>query len=220
MAVVECRGLLFDLDGTLIDSGSAVEIAWKRFAEQNGLDPQEVLANCHGVRTVEVITNLGLALPTQDAAAMVESYIIDAGSTPIPGAVELLNSLPPQCWGVVTSSLTRTAWSRFNGTSLPNPAFIISAEDVAVGKPDPTGYLMGAAQLGHQPADCIVVEDALAGLAAARAAEMRCIAVETTNPADKLSDATYCVPDLRSVQLLSVTETGHASPLLRLEVGR
>lgn len=216
--LITCAGILFDLDGTLIDSGDAVIEGWTQFARSIGRDPQEILQDCHGVRTVEVIRRLGLDIPTRDAALQVEQFIIDAGSTPIPGAVSLLRSLPPDSWGVVTSSLPETAWSRFERTQLPSPAFIVSADDVDVGKPDPTGYLKGSELLGVKAPDCVVVEDAVAGILAGTAAGMSVIGLETTNPASELDVADFLIPDLTHLTLASATQESTGSWTLELSL--
>lgn len=200
-ATLSCQGILCDLDGTLIDSGDAVLHAWTAFATRHGLDPAEILAKCHGVRTVELIEELDLPVDTRLAAAEVESYIINAGSTPIPGAVEFIRALPPDRWGVVTSSLAATAASRFTGTGLAEPGFIVSAEDVPIGKPDPSCYLRGAQLLGLSPAECVVVEDAPAGISAGISAGMQVIAVQTTGTPEALSGATARVPDLTHIRV-------------------
>lgn len=216
---IECGGILFDLDGTLIDSGEAVHEAWTKFANEIGRDPDEILARCHGVRTTEVIEGLGLNAPARETAVEVESYIVNADSKPIPGAVALLNSLPTSAWAVVTSSLTETAWSRFELTDLPAPEHIVSADDVALGKPDPSGYLMGASLLGVPPANCLIFEDAVAGIGAANAAGIRSVALTTTSTAPELEGANFIVPDLTHVRLLKAVESTEHGWSLTLEVG-
>lgn len=220
MAITElrCAGILFDLDGTLIDSGDAVVRAWTAFAQETGRDPQEILAMCHGVRTVEVIARLGVDMAIREAALKVEAGIIDAGSAPIPGAIDLLESLPPDAWAVVTSSLTETAWSRFETTPLPAPRFIVSADDVEHGKPDPAGYLLGARRLGLPNDLCLVVEDAPAGVAAAVSAGMRSVAVETTSSVATLTAADHVVRDLRGVTLADANQATDGTWELRLLV--
>ena len=207
MTTVECAALLVDLDGTLVDSGDSVTRAWTRFALEVGRSPEEILAMCHGVRTTEVIEALDLDEPVMPAALRVESWIVDDGAPPTPGAVELLAALPPTAWAVVTSSLGPTARSRFDTTELTPPQFVVTAEDVAVGKPDPACYLMAAERLGVAPADCVVLEDAPAGIGAGKAAGMTVIAVTTTHVPAELSAADFVVRDLRSLAITS------ASPL-------
>lgn len=202
MITVSCTALLVDLDGTLVDSGDSVARAWTRFAHEVGRSPDEILAMCHGVRTTEVIEALDLDEPVMPAALRVESWITDDGSTPTPGAVDFIDAVPAGSWAVVTSSLRPTAMSRFDTTDLPSPRFAITAEDVTAGKPDPACYLMAAARLGVPPGDCVVLEDAPAGIAAAQAAGMTVIAVTTTHPAGELAGADHIVADLRSLSVV------------------
>ena len=124
---------------------------------------------------------------------------------PTAGAADFLTSLPAHRWAVVASSLRPTAMSRFEGTELPAPEVAITAEDVEKGKPDPSCYLAGAAALGVEPQDCVVIEDAPAGVAAGKAAGMRVVAVTTTHPAAELAAADLIV---NSLTLLRVTTTG------------
>lgn len=199
--MITTGAILFDLDGTLIDSGDAVADAWTRFAHRIGAPPELILGMCHGVRTTEVIDSLDLVAPVMETALMVESWIVEAGSRPTPGALALMGQLADTGWGVVTSSLRPTATSRFEGTGLAWPPVMVTADDVARGKPDPSGYLQGAELLSMDPRDCLVVEDAPAGIQAGKAAGMRVLAVETTHSSDDLQAADFVVPDLSHVRL-------------------
>lgn len=205
MVALRCAAVLCDLDGTLVDSGDSVERAWTRFAHEVGRDPEQILAMCHGVRTTEVIEALNLDGSVMDRALRVESWIVADGAQPTVGAADFLTALPAHRWAVVTSSLRPTAMSRFEGTELPAPEFAVTAEDVVNGKPDPSGYLGAAACLGVEPQDCVVVEDAPAGVAAGVAAGMRVIAVTTTHPAEELAAADLIID---SLALLTVTTVG------------
>ena len=218
MATVECSGILFDLDGTLIDSGTAVQDAWTEFGHSVGRDPAKILEMCPGKRTTEVIELLNLDMPTRETAERVEGLIIYAGSKPVPGAVEFLKSLPQDCWAVVTSSMARTAWSRFELTELPEPQAIVSADDVATGKPDPACYLLGAEELSVEPAQCLVFEDAVAGIAAGRNAGMQVAALETTEVPSALTNATFVVPDFRAVRLAGAVQSATGTWTLSIEL--
>lgn len=199
MKTVRCRAVLCDLDGTLVDSGDSVDRAWTRFARQVGRRPEEILAMCHGVRTTDVIDALGLDGPVMPRALEVESWIAADGAAPTRGAVAFLRALPPDRWAIVTSSLRPTARSRFEGSDLPPPPIAITAEDVGVGKPDPLCYLAGAAALGVDPAHCLVIEDAPAGVAAGIAAGMTVLAVTTTHAPEELAGADVIVETLTDV---------------------
>jgi mannitol-1-/sugar-/sorbitol-6-phosphatase len=186
-----CDALLFDLDGVLADSTACVEHVWRTWASRHGLDPDTILRVAHGRRALDTVRSVAQHL---DAAAEVitlagqEARATD-GVSPVPGAHALLQSLPRGRWAIVTSGVRAVAEHRLRLLGLPAPEVLVCADDVARGKPDPEGYLAAAAQLGFAPEDCIVIEDAPAGLQAARAAHMRVIAVATTHPPQALSDA-------------------------------
>ena len=217
MERLTCAGVLCDLDGTLIDSGHAVDGAWTRFAEEIGRDPAEILAMCHGVRTIEVMAGLNLDLPLEETALRVESWLVDAGSSPIPGAVDFLKSLPLDAWAIVTSSLGPTAASRFENTELIKPNHIVAGMDVERGKPDPAGFLLGAQLLGLAASDCVVFEDAAPGVDAGKAAGAKTVALLTTNPYEVMSHADYVIRDMTGVTLVDAIHDGNAGWSLTFE---
>jgi sugar-phosphatase len=164
--------LLFDMDGTLVDSTVVVERTWRRFARRHGLDAEEILATAHGRRTGETVARY--APPGTDAEAetarLVAEEVADVdGIVPVPGAADLLAALPPGTWAVVTSAGRELTHRRMAAAGLPVPEVLVSADDVTAGKPSPEGYLAAAAALGVDPARTAVFEDAEAGLRAARA---------------------------------------------------
>ncbi|MEY8567182.1 HAD-IA family hydrolase [Corynebacterium sp.] len=180
--------ILFDIDGTLVDSTPAVNRAWRAWAADHGIDADEVLAVCHGRRSADTIADF---LPADrvaaEAAALEEMEAGDVdGVVALPGAAELLDSLPASSWAAVTSGSRALMRARLAAAGLPVPEILVAAEDVAEGKPDPQGYRKAAAQLGADPADCLVVEDAPAGLGAGRAAGGRVLAVATSHPREDL----------------------------------
>jgi sugar-phosphatase len=194
--MIDVAAVLFDCDGVLVDSAASVERAWRRWAAQRGLDEDAVLAVAHGRRTEDTLVDLGF---TDDLAAEVlrveSAEVADAASvSAFPAAAALLPSLPPEAWAVVTSGTHALVTSRLSAAGLPLPPVLVTAEDVAAGKPDPQGYLEAARRLGRPPADCLVIEDAPAGVEAALAAGMRVVALPTTHPADELAAATLVAP--------------------------
>lgn len=188
----ECRAILFDLDGVLVDSTAYIEDQWRRWATAKGLQVEPFLRVCHGRRAVETIQ---LAAPDLDAEAEVAAFKPeDAGDcrvlAPTEGAARLLRTLPVESWAVATSGPRVVATERLQQAGLPLPPVLVCAEDVLHGKPSPDVYLMAAAGLGVSPADCIVVEDAPAGIQAARSAGMGVVALTTTHrPEDLAADA-------------------------------
>lgn len=167
------QAFLFDMDGTLITSTAAAERVWTRWAQRHGLDVAALLAVMHGVRAIDTIRNQNLPDIDLDAeVAWVERGEIEdvAGVAPIPGAVDFVKRLPPDRWAVVTSASVPLARARLAAAGVTPPAVLITAEDVEHGKPDPAGYLKAAARLGFDIADCLVFEDAEAGMRAAETA--------------------------------------------------
>ena len=184
----ECRAVLFDLDGVLVDSTGYVEQQWCRWATARGLAPEPFLRVCHGRRALETIR---LAAPHLDAEAEMAAFVPEEGSEgyqpgPVDGASRLLRMLPTGSWAVATSGGREVATQRLLGAGLPVPSVLICAEDVLHGKPSPDVYLMAAADLAVPPSECLVVEDAPAGIQAARAAGMAVVALTTTHRPDEL----------------------------------
>lgn len=177
--ILRAQGLLFDLDGTLIDSLPAVDRAWRSFAARHGLDAEDVLARIHGRRSIDSIRAL---LPHVDALAE-DAWIRDLESTDtegvlaLPGAQALLASLPPDRWCVVTSGTSDVARARMAAAGLPQPRFAVFGEDVKNGKPHPEPFEKGARLLGFRPNDCVGFEDTDAGLASIVAAGVRALSV-------------------------------------------
>jgi mannitol-1-/sugar-/sorbitol-6-phosphatase len=208
VAVIRCGAILFDLDGVLMDSRVAVERAWERWATGHGIDPIAVLAQAHGRRTIDTIRAIAPLLDIEAEARLLEvaeSVDFD-GVTTLPGAAELLESLPAGSWTVVTSGTRALATGRLVHGGLPIPEQLITADDVERGKPDPQPYLAGAAALGIDSADCLVIEDAPAGIEAGKAAGMTVLAVATTFEARALTAADYVVGSLADVVLSVTTE--------------
>jgi mannitol-1-/sugar-/sorbitol-6-phosphatase len=214
----ECSGIVFDLDGVLVDSGALVEQQWRRWASARGLRAEPFLRVCHGRRAVETIR---LAAPDLDAESEVAAFRPEDESQtgtlrPVPGAQRLLAVLPPSSWGVATSGPRAGAVARLRRAGLPVPPLLVCAEDVAAGKPSPEVYVQAARGLRVQPAECLVLEDAPAGVQAARAAGMRVIGVTTTHGALELG-ADLAVPTLAAVHLGRVSSDpagGHSLEVL------
>lgn len=166
---LRAEALLLDMDGTLVHSTTEVEIVWRLWCQGHRLDPAPVLAMCHGVRSREVIRALAPQLDlAREVALLDELEIQHAGvAEPIAGARTLLAALPPVRWALVTSASQRVARHRLASAGLPLPRWLIGAEDVVRGKPDPEPYLLAARRLGLAPADCLVFEDAPAGIRSA-----------------------------------------------------
>ena len=176
--------LLFDMDGTIVNSIAAAERVWIAWAERHGLDVDAFMPTIHGVRGIETITRLALpgVDPAAEAAAILEEEMLDVeGVAPIDGAAVFLAVLPPDRWAIVTSSPRRLALRRLAAAGLPVPAVLVTAEDVERGKPAPDCFLLAAERLGQKIEDCLVFEDAPAGIAAAEAAGAAVAVVTVTH---------------------------------------
>jgi mannitol-1-/sugar-/sorbitol-6-phosphatase len=208
VAVIRCGAILFDLDGVLMDSRVCVERHWTRWANSRGIDVALVLAEAHGRRTTDTIRAVAPSLDIEAEARLLEAAeAVDFdGVTTLPGAAELLEALPSGSWTVVTSGTRALATGRLAQGGLPIPQQLITADDVERGKPDPQPYLAGAAALGVDPSECLVVEDAPAGIEAGKTAGMTVLAVTTTFEARTLTAADHVVGSLSDVALGSATE--------------
>ena len=198
----EVDALLFDMDGTLVDSTASVLRSWQTVAAEFAI-PEALYAVVprHGRPSVEILADL---LPREliapAAARLDELEQTDtADVTLLPGAAALLAAAPPGRWAVVTSAGRPLAGVRLAAAGIDAPR-VVTIDDVSRGKPDPEPFLLGAKLLGVPPENCLVFEDAPAGLAAARAAGAGTIAVTTTHTADQL-EADLIVTDLTSIRI-------------------
>lgn len=204
-----CSAILFDLDGVLCDSTQAVDREWREWAARKGVDGNAVMAIAHGVRTLEVIQRVAPHLDAEAEAALIENHEAhdQSGVVVMPGAAELVLSIPEGRWGVVTSGSRLLATNRLRHCGLPVPKVLVTADDVAHGKPHPEPYLKGAEQLRFQPSDCLVIEDAPAGIQSARAGGMKVVGITSTYGAEKLREADAVVQRLGTIRV-SVNGTG------------
>jgi len=188
---IRCRGVLFDLDGVLVDSTPAVARVWAWWARKHGFDPDKTVREAHGKPSIATIREL---LPTADHEAEnreVERREIEdvEGVIPLPGALQLLGALPPDRWAIVTSCTRRLAEVRIAAARLPKPKYLVTSNDVRRGKPDPEPYRKAAQILAVPAEECVVVEDAPAGIRAGKAAGARVVALRTTAREAELGDA-------------------------------
>jgi mannitol-1-/sugar-/sorbitol-6-phosphatase len=180
---------LFDMDGTILSSTAAAERVWGRWAAEMGLDVEKFLPTMHGRRGIDTITDLNLpgVDPKVEAQKILQGEIEDVeGVVALGGAAEFLASLPVERWAIVTSSPLKLAKARLKAAGIPVPKYLVSAEDVTVGKPDPQGYRLGAKRLGVSADDVLVFEDVVAGILAGEAAgsEVMVITVTHSHPID------------------------------------
>jgi sugar-phosphatase len=188
---LECTALLFDLDGVLIDSSQCITRHWQAWAERHGLDIEAIMQVAHGLRAGDTMRQVA---PHLDVEAEEREYLAveendHAGVVAIAGAGELLSGLPDGRWAIVTSAPRSLASRRLGYVGLPVPGLMVTAEDVRAGKPSPEPYLAGAARLGVAAGDCVVIEDAPAGIQAGKRAGMRVVGVAATHPPAALLEA-------------------------------
>jgi sugar-phosphatase len=188
MMTIRCQALLFDMDGVLVDSTHAVARVWHKWAVERGFDPEKVVRAAHGRPSLATVREF---LPDADGHAEnleVERREVEdlEGVVAMPGARELVASLPAGRWTVVTSATRPLAEVRLRAAGIPVLPTLITADDIEHGKPHPEPYLKAAARLGFAASECAVVEDALAGIRAGKTAGARVIAFPTTSDRDEL----------------------------------
>ena len=203
MPTFHCAAILFDLDGVLVDSTRSVTRQWRLWAEEHSIDPDQTVSIAHGRRSIEVIRILAPHLDAEKETVRLEAREAAdlEGVEVMPGAADLLGSIPDGRWCVVTSGTRRLATSRLRLANLPIPKVLVSADDVVQGKPHPEPYLKGAELLGMKPQDCLVIEDAPFGLEAAHAGGMKAIALPTTFPAEELKSADAIAEKLAQIEV-------------------
>jgi len=205
---VQCKGFLFDLDGTLVDSLPVVERSWCHWADRHGIDHQDVLNFIHGK---QAITSLRHFLPGRSEEEIQSEFTyleqIEAADTDgivaLPGAIELLQHLNEAHipWAIVTSGSIPVAHARHKAAGLPLPEVFVTAERVKRGKPEPDAFLLGAELLGLHPADCVVVEDAAAGVLAGLNAGSHVIAVNVPAGSPRLDEVDFVISSLETLDV-------------------
>lgn len=203
--------VVFDLDGVLVDSRRVVERTLERWVARHGLRIPDLVARAHGRRSIETVRDVA---PHLDAEAEVrwlaEAELADTECLlALPGAAAALCALPDTRRAIVTSAGRDLATLRLRHVGLPIPGVLVAAEEVPLGKPSPACYQLAASRLGVEPAECVVIEDAPAGIESGRAAGARVIGLATTFPAAALNGATIVAPSLAAVRITSTCAYVH-----------
>jgi mannitol-1-/sugar-/sorbitol-6-phosphatase len=208
MVTLNCQAILFDLDGTLIDSATRVQRLWVEWSKRRGIDTKSLLEVMHGRRADETIRIVAPHLSLQDEFRALEAEeIADMdGVRAYPGAKELLGTLSSSQWAIVTSGTKRVAEARMRHVGLPKPEVFITADDVKAGKPAPDGYLLAARRLHLDSSECVVIEDAPAGIQAGKSARMRVIGVASTLAPENLHQADAAIRHLSEIKLLTTAQ--------------
>ncbi|MGW0463893.1 HAD-IA family hydrolase [Streptomyces sp. NPDC003027] len=212
-ATLTARALLLDMDGTLVNSDAVVERCWRRWAVRHGLDPEQALKVVHGRQGYATMAVLLPDRPMEenhaDNRVMLAEETADLdGVVPIPGAPAFMDAIAALPHALVTSADAALARARMGAAALRMPETRVTAECVGASKPDPEGFLKGAAELGFDPADCVVFEDSEAGIQAGRAAGMRVVGVGPR--------AAAFAPDVHVEDLTSLRVTADAAGTIRL----
>ncbi|MFJ3584202.1 HAD-IA family hydrolase [Streptomyces sp. NPDC090127] len=202
MPALTAHALLLDMDGTLVNSDAVVERCWRRWAERNGLDPEQALKVVHGRQGYATMAVLLPDRPMEenyaDNRVMLAEETADLdGVIPVPGAGAFMAAVDELPHALVTSADEALAQARMGAAGLRMPETRVTAERVGASKPDPEGFLKGAAELGVDPADCVVFEDSEAGIQAGRAAGMRVVGVGPR--------AAAFAPDVHVMDLTEIT---------------
>ena len=192
---VETKGLLFDMDGVLISSIGSVVRCWRRWAAIYGVPGAESYDVPHGKRAIDIVKLLRPDIDPEEGLRVIEDLEMEDldDLMVLPGVKTLLESLPPERWAIVTSATKRLLLGRLGVAGLPIPERIISGDMVERGKPDPEPYRRGAELLGLRPEECVVVEDAPAGVGAGIAAGCRVLG---THSLEELHEASWVAASL------------------------
>ncbi len=203
MITFRCSAILFDLDGVLVDSTGSVDRQWRLWAREQGIDEERLMAIAHGVRAVEVVRAVAPHLDAEAEVGKLEGREVadHDGVAVMPGAVKLLRTIPAGHWGVVTSGRRHLATGRLKLAGIQIPKVMVTADDVTSGKPHAAPYLKGAQLLGFDPEDCLVIEDAPAGIRSAHAAGMKAIGLTSTYPASVLNEADEVISTLDQIRI-------------------
>lgn len=181
------KKFIFDMDGTLVDSKDAVEKAWSLWAKSHLIDIQRILSISHGRPSDDVIKEIMPHLNIKEEVAKLEA--VELGNVdsikPVRGAIEFLKQLQSDDWGIFTSAPRELAIQRMKAAFIPIPKVLITVEDVVKGKPSPEGYILAASRLGVTPDQCLVFEDAEAGIRSALEAGCDVINITAVAPEQK-----------------------------------
>ncbi len=212
MKTFECDAIIFDMDGTLIDTNECIEYVWKKWGEKYNVEIKEVL---HGITALESVKILAPHLATKEMAQELEDMVLQEADKIklIPGSKELILKLPKDSWTIATSATIEIVNTDFDVVGLPVPDQLITAEKVKNSKPHPEPFIKAAELLGTTPDKCIVFEDSLSGIEGAHKSGATVIGITTTHPKEKLKLAECTINDFSKVSL-KINKTGKKRNLI------
>ena len=196
--IIETKALLFDNDGVLVDSHDTVDRCWAQLAIEYGIEGFSI-SNHYGTRAQDLVLSLVGEERFEAANNRINELEQQSAdeTVALPGAVELLPSLPANLWTICTSANKNLGLARIQAAGLPVPSQLVTGDDVENGKPAPDPYLLGAKNLGFAPIDCVVFEDAQAGVLAAKAAGVKLVIGVSVRALD--TDADIVIEDLAGI---------------------
>jgi len=199
---LSCKAVLFDMDGTLVDSTRVVELAWNWWAARHHVPLETVLSFSHGRPTVATMEHFFPARDHTEELKALEQYTesLLEGIVAVPGAAQVVHALQNHPWGIVTSAWRTLAVSRITAVGLPLPKVIVAIDEISNGKPEPEGFLHAAERLGVAPEECLVFEDTRPGIEAGLNAGMQVVGLLTTVPAEQLRHRPL-IQDFRDVTI-------------------
>jgi len=207
--MIVSKALLFDLDGTLVDTTDAVEQLWSQWANKHGLDKEAIFAEIHGTRGEYIVEKFAPHLDLEDELQQLfahELQLVDH-VTAVPGAKLLLDQLDGMPWGIVTMSTKSSALKKLRVAGLPIPHILVTADDVKQGKPHPSPYLKAAQWLGICPDQCLVFEDAKAGIESGINAGMSVVQIMHAAHSPIHSDSQYNFKNWHGIEVHQQQDT-------------
>lgn len=202
--MITSKALLFDLDGTLVNSTQSIELIWSDWAAKHKLEVTPILKEMHGTHGSLIINKYAphLDLETEMRYLLEQELIMAKYCTEIPGAKKMLEALSTTPWGIVTMSSKAVALAKLTAANLPIPAVLVSADDISESKPSPIPYLKGALWLDVEATQCLVFEDAKAGVESALNAGMPVIQIMHSRHSALIDGIHHSITDWSNITLI------------------